>query len=146
MTDGKQVAALEVREQEIKIEENNDRIVRANHQPLFGDEQSPDGVATSADRFFSADLRAHIIETTEEVFEMLAAHDNGGTGICNHSKEINTVYSYVIHKNPKRTRIYLCQGNPCKTPRATMRVPLGATWSPEAAKKFLSRYPGAEAA
>lgn len=146
LTDGKKVAAVEVRDQEVKVEEHASRIVRANHQPLFGEDESPDGVACSATRFFSADLRTGIIETTEEVFEMLAAHDNGRTGICNHSKDLTTVYSYVLHKNSDRTRIYVSHGNPCKSPRSTMRVPLGKSWSPEAAKKFIKRYPGAEAA
>ena len=130
----------------MRVEENESRLVRTNHQPMFGEDKSPDGVECSAKRFFSADLRTGIIDSIEEVFEMLAAHDDGRTGICNHRKTMNTVYSYVLHKNPDRTRIYLCQGNPCKSPRSTMRVPLGKSWSPEAAKKFITRFPGAEAA
>lgn len=146
LTDGKSVAAVEVRDQEMRVEENDSRIVRANHQPMFGEKASSDGIKCSDKRFFSADLRVGIIDSTEEVFEMLSAHDDGRTGICNHRKELSTVYSYVLHKNPDRTRIYLSQGQPCKSPRATMRVPLGKSWSPEAVKKFIARYPGGEAA
>lgn len=146
LTDGKKVAAVEVREQEFRVEENQNRIVRTNHQPMFGEAESSFGVECSAKRFFSADLRAGIIESTEEVVEMLAAHDNGRTGICNHRPELGTVYSYVLNVNPDRTRIWVSQGNPCKSPRASMRVPLGGSWSPDAAEKFIRRFPGAEAA
>lgn len=145
MTDGKTVAAVEVRDQELRIDENASRIVRTNHQILFGDEESPDGIGCSAKRFFSADLRLSIIDSHEEIFDMLSAHDNGAFGICNHQKQMTTVYSYVMHRNPDRIRIFVCQGNPCKSRRATSRIPLGKTWSPEAAKKFISRYPGGTA-
>jgi hypothetical protein len=146
LTDGKTVAAVEIRDQEMRIDENASRIVRTNHQIQFGDEESPDGIACSANRFFSADLRLSIIESLDEIFDMLSAHDNGAYGICNHQKKMNTVYSYVMHRNPDRIRIYVCQGNPCKSKRATMRIPLGKSWSPDAAKKFIDRFPGATAA
>ncbi len=146
MTDGKTVAAIEVRDQEMRVDENATRIVRTNHQILFGEDKSPDGIICSHKRYFSADLRLSIIDSTEEIFDMLTAHDNGSYGICNHQKTMNTVYSYVIHRNPKRVRIYVCQGNPCKSKRATMRIPLGKGWSPEAAKKFIAQYPGAKEA
>lgn len=146
MTDGKTVAAVEVREQEMQVDENARRIIRTNHQILFGEQESPDGIKCSAKRFFSADLRLSIIDSLDEIFAMLVAHDNGAFGICNHQKTMNTVYSYVMHRNPDRTRIFVCQGNPCKSKRATMRIPLGKSWSPEAAKKFIGRFPGGTAA
>ena len=57
LADTEQVAALEVRGQEVRVEHATSRIFRTNHQPLFGEIASPEDLPCSATRFASARSR-----------------------------------------------------------------------------------------
>jgi hypothetical protein len=87
--------------------------------------------------------RRHIatVATLDEVFALLRRHDEGDTGICNHSAH-ETVYSYVLRRRDRQTTLCVIQGKPCEaSPYQELELPLGSLWSADAAAAFQSAYP-----
>lgn len=146
LADGRHLAAVEVRGNHIRSESSTDRIFRVNHQPLFGESRSPDGINCSANRFASASRRMPQVSSLEGILEMLTTHDDGETGICNHGHEYKTVYAYVLHHKSGNTALYVAHGNPCQSDWIRLTVPIGHNWSSAAADEFVKQYPGAVAA
>ena len=146
LADSDRLAAVEVRERETRVEYDDHRVLRANHQPLFGETASDDGVTCSASRLASAQDRIDAVDSPETLMSMLASHDRGDTGICNHGTIISTVYSYVLHRQAASTQLYVAHGHPCRNPWVRLDVPLGNDWDADAANRFVDGFPGAVAA
>lgn len=146
LADRQDLAAVEVRGQQIRVEQQASRIFRTNHQPLFGDTGSPDGLACSATRFVSAQGRLGDVRSVDDLKAMLASHDDGATGICNHGVPLTTVYSYILQSRAGELTLHIAAGLPCEAGWTVLPLPLGARWTVEREAGFRSAYPGAVAA
>lgn len=146
LADRRDFAAVEVRGQQIRIEHQAERIFRTNHQPLFGETASPDGLACSATRFVSAQARLGEVRSVEDLKAMLASHDDGGTGICNHGVPLTTVYTYILQHKAGVLTLHVANGLPCTAVWTVLPVPLGSSWTVEREAGFRSSYPGGSAA
>ncbi len=140
LADKTDIAAVEVRGSDAVVERSTDRVYRTNHQPAFGEVQSPDGHACSADREIFAAERIGSVESVEDLQAMLSSHDNSDTGICNHTA-LTTVYSYILHLDAEQLTFHVTSGPPCRNEWQSLPVPLGSAWSADAAERFLRRYP-----
>ena len=60
------------------------------------------------------------------MYELLASHDDGGTGVCNHHRSLTTVYSYVVSCRAGRTTLHVVQGQPCSSSKhVELDIPFG---------------------
>lgn len=150
LADKSGMAALEVRGDKVNVDRSADRVFRTNHQPSFGETESPDGVPCSASRFDAAASVFDGIDSIGSLRAMLSSHDRGvagvnRTGICNHGDAadggLSTVYSYILHQSGRDLTLHVASGNPCRSPWRMLTVPIGANWSPAAAQNFIVRYP-----
>ena len=140
LCDGREVAAVEVRGQELRTSRSGDRIVRTNHQTLF--QRNAPASPSSLGRRSSAEERFAAAGSPDEIMEMLASHDQGRSGICNHRDHLRTIYSYLLHCRGGETRLSIVQGSPCCAKSYQhLSVPLGAGWSTETAAAFVGAYP-----
>ncbi len=146
LADPQHLAAVEVRGREVRVEHATSRIFRTNHQPLFGETGSPEDLPCSARRFASARSRLGDLRSIDDVKAMLASHDDGETGICNHGVPLTTVYSYVLHRQGDETTLHVAHGRPCEATWSDLPVPLGARWTATSRAEFESGYPGGFAA
>lgn len=145
LADDEQLAALEVRGQELRIDRAASSIFRTNHQPLFGDIGSPEDLPCSATRFASAQSRLGDVHSVDDLKAMLASHDDGETGICNHGVPLTTVYSYILQRQAGEMTLHVANGLPCTAHWSELPLPLGSRWTEERARDFRSSYPGFEA-
>ena len=145
LADAEQLAALEVRGQEIRVERASSRIFRTNHQPLFGETASPEHLPCSATRFASTRSRLGDVRSVDDLKAMLASHDDGETGICNHGVPLTTVYSYILQRKGDEMTLHVANGLPCSTVWTELPLPLGSRWTETRAAAFLSDYPGGSA-
>ncbi len=143
VADTEQLAALEVRGQQVRVDHATSRIFRTNHQPLFGETGSPEDLPCSATRFASAQARLGDVRSVDDLKAMLASHDDGDTGICNHGVPLTTVYSYILQRNGGEMTLHIANGLPCTAQWTELRLPLGAGWTEERAREFRAEYPGA---
>ncbi len=143
LADAGRLAAVEVRGRETRIEYGEDRVVRTNHQPLFHERASPDGIVCSAPRFAAARARLSRAKSLDDVLSLLSSHDDGDAGVCNHGPTFTTVYSYVLHRRDDETFLYVSRGAPCRNARRKLKAPIGEAWSENAAAQFIREYPGA---
>ncbi len=146
LADGQHLAAAEVRGQEIRVEHAGSWIFRTNHQPLFGETGSPDNLPCSATRFVSAQSRLGKVRSVDDLKAMLASHDDGDTGICNHGVPLTTVYSYILQHKAGVLTLHVANGLPCAADWSELPLPLGSLWTEESEASFRSRYPGGFAA
>jgi hypothetical protein len=146
LADRTDLAAVEVRGHRIGVEHQGSRIFRTNHQPLFGETGSPDGLACSATRFVSAQARLSNVRSIDDLKAMLASHDDGATGICNHGVPLTTVYSYILQHKAGVLTLHVAHGLPCESDWSVLPLPLGASWTVDRAASFRTGYPGAFAA
>ncbi len=141
LTDGRIFAAVEVREDQIQVEYGQDRIVRTNHQPLFGETTAHEAASTSVLRLAAAQRRIEMATAVSDILTLQKAHDDGETGICNHTK-LQTIYSYLLHQTENELRLYVTRGTPCDhEPHYLLTVPLDAAWSQGAFEQFTAAYP-----
>ena len=146
MIDGLAAAAVEVRGAQVGVTLADPPLVRSNHHVVFGAHPQDDDSVTSHDRLVSAERRIREATTIEDVFALQESHDNGDTGVCNHSL-YDTVYSYVLTHRSGQTVMHVTQGHPCERPdRLTLPLPLGSTWSEEKAESLLRGYPSSRVA
>ena len=143
LADRRDLAAVEVRGQEIRVEHAGSRIFRTNHQPLFGETGSPDDLPCSATRFVSAQSRLGDVRSVDDLKAMLASHDDGETGICNHGVPLTTVYSYILQHKAGVLTLHVADGLPCAADWRELPLPLGSLWTAASDASFRSRYPGA---
>jgi hypothetical protein len=143
LADNEKVAIAEVRDSACKFKVGDNVAFRTNHQPLFGENASPDGIECSGLRYASAAERLAQAASVQDIISILSTHDSqcGSTGICNHSALLKTVYSYVLHQKEGKVNLYTCKGNPCSQAWEKLQVPLGIDWSQQAEHQFLRDYP-----
>ena len=141
LVDGVAQAAVEVRGRRTAVLPLAGPTARTNHHTELGVHPANDDTVTSEGRMRSAQQRLDHARSIDDVFDLFRSHDQGETGVCNHSLYA-TVYSYVLHRTEDVTTLYVSQGRPCEAPpRIELRIPLGNAWSPGAVRSFLSGYP-----
>ncbi len=138
-------AAIEVRSQKTAVLRPSRPTARSNHHTELGLHPHNDDRLTTLDRINSAQDRLDQASTMEDIFALLASHDQGDTGICNHLG-YSTVYSYVLTHRSGSTHLTVTRGKPCESSeRVTLRLPIGAAYSPSAVASFLDTYPSRRA-
>ncbi|MGB1238129.1 MAG: carcinine hydrolase/isopenicillin-N N-acyltransferase family protein [Pseudomonadales bacterium] len=140
LVDGAQVARVEASGCELRVEYGAASIASTNHQYLFSNVAT--AAASSAERLQSATERLAQAESVSDIFALLASHDRGEMGVCNHQTELRTVYSYILRCKDGRLRLYVHNGLPCEGQRYhEFELPLGQRWSEQAARELNDSYP-----
>lgn len=135
------VAAVEVRGQTIEVTRADARIARSNHHVVLGADPADDDTVTSIPRLESASSRLDQAESIDDIFALQASHDDGDSGVCNHTS-YDTVYSYVLHRRRAQTTLFVTKGQPCLgSERLELGVPLASRWSERAADEFRAAFP-----
>ena len=141
MVDGETQAAVEVRSRRIAVLSLDRATARANHHTELGIHPRNDDTLTTEDRMACAQARLDRARSIDDVMALLASHDQGDTGVCNHAI-YTTVYSYVLRRRAGATTLLVKKGRPCGVgPRTALALPIGRDWSPSAAGAFLAAYP-----
>lgn len=143
MIDQDQSAALEIKGSHAEVVPLSGPTARSNHHVVLGDNADVDDTETSEHRLRSAQYRVEAAATIDDIFELQRSHDDGTTGVCNHSL-YQTVYSYVLRHRQGQTSLYVTQGHPCQsTSPRELALPIGSRWSVTAEREFRAAYPSA---
>lgn len=142
MIDQTELATVEVRGQQLKATFHGaDRMTRSNHHVELGATPQDDDTVTTGPRLRSAANRIGEARELSDIFELQESHDDGDSGICNHTS-YDTVYSYVFERRHDSTTLHVTRGKPCENPhRLALRLPFGSEWSPAAVTALLDDYP-----
>ena len=141
MIDGESQAAVEVRSRRTAVLPLSRATARANHHTELGIHPRNDDTVTTEDRMASAQKRLDRAASIGDVLALLSSHDQGDTGVCNHSL-YTTVYSYVLRHTAGRTTLLVKRGRPCEAgPLISLALPLGRDWSRAAVDDFKAGYP-----
>ena len=137
--------AIEVRGRRTERLPLSGAAARTNHHTRLGVHPDNDDTVTSETRLASAQRRLEQARSVEDVFALLASHDDGDSGVCNHAL-YRTVYSYVFHRQAGETVLHVRQGSPCAAGEIRrMVLPLGERWSADEEGRFRAAYPSARA-
>ncbi len=143
LIDGEQAAAIEIRGQHMHVLVHRAPLVRTNHHVTLGATADDDNTSTSAPRYDAALRGVSALDSVDATFDLLRSHGPGGSAICVHGPP-QTVYSYVLHQSRGTSTLSVIQGPPCETGAPTvLQIPLGESWSPNAAADFQRAYPSA---
>lgn len=143
MIDAASAASVEIRGHEARIVPLNGPSARSNHHVVLGAHELQADTRTTEKRLASAQRQVSAAQSIEDLFRLQASHDDGDTGVCNHS-DLNTVYSYVLHRKNGTTTLHVLQGRPCSgSERVALSIPFGSDYSSAAAETFLAAYPTA---
>jgi hypothetical protein len=143
MIDRNGAASIEVRGTEVAVVPLHGPTARSNHHVVLGTHELQADHHTTELRLASAQRRIEQVRTVDDIFALQTAHDDGPTGVCNHS-DLTTVYSYVLHATADGLVLHVVQGRPCSgAPRVVVPVPLGDAFSAAAATEFFATYPSA---
>jgi hypothetical protein len=143
LIDGSSAASVEIRGSEVAIVALDRPSARTNHHVVLGHHELEEDHITSDLRLASAQCRIEAASSLPEVVDLLASHDDGDTGVCNHTFW-TTVYSYVLTHSLGRTTLHVVQGQPCSgAHRVQIDIPLGDHHLPAAVDHFLGAYPTA---
>ncbi len=143
MIDADSAVSVEIRGSEVEVVPLERAAARSNHHVVLGDHALQEDHATTYLRRAAAQRRVEDATTLADVFELQAAHDDGGTGICNHAG-LTTVYSYVLHRHAAGTTLHVLQGRPCSgAERVALDIPFGRRPDPDSVARFLAAYPTA---
>lgn len=143
MIDATGAASIEIRGTEVAIVPLDRPTARSNHHLVFGTHDLQEDHCTTELRLASAQRNIEQVRTVEDIFALQTAHDDGPTGVCNHS-DLITVYSYVLHSTADGVKLHVVQGHPCSgSARVAVTVPLGEQFSAAAVERFLGDYPTA---
>lgn len=141
LIDGETQGAVEVRSRETAVLRPTGATARANHHTELGIHPRNDDTVTTEHRMASAQRRLDRARSMDDVLALLASHDQGDTGVCNHFG-YTTVYSYILRRRAGVTNLFVKRGRPCGAqPLVELTLPLGEAWSPDAAAAFMSAYP-----
>jgi hypothetical protein len=144
LIDATSAASVEIRGDTALVVPLDGPTARSNHHVHLGDHDLQQDTATTGLRMAAAQRRLSAATGLREIFELQRAHDDGDTGICNHS-DLNTVYSYVLHRDATTTTLHVVQGSPCSgAPRVQLEIPFGDRYRPSAVAEFMGRYPSAD--
>lgn len=143
MIDRHGAASVEIRGTAVEVVRLDGPTARANHHVVLGHHPDQEDHLTTERRMASAQRHLDRAQRIEDVFALQAAHDDGGTGVCNHT-DLTTVYSYVLQADPAGVTLHVVQGRPCSgSPRVSLAVPLGDACSADSVSAFLAAYPSA---
>ncbi|NBP51774.1 MAG: hypothetical protein EBU70_11490 [Actinobacteria bacterium] len=143
MIDAHGAASVEIRGTEARIVPLAGPSARSNHHVVLGHHELQADTRTTEKRRASAQRQLDGARSIDDLFRLQASHDDGDTGVCNHS-DLNTVYSYVLHRAAGRTTLHVLQGRPCSgAARTSIEVPFGAEFSVASAAAFIGGYPTA---
>jgi hypothetical protein len=143
MIDASSAASVEIRGSDVAVVPLGRAAARSNHHVVLGDHAIQEDHQTTHLRLAAAQRRIEAATGLADVFALQAAHDDDGTGICNHAG-LTTVYSYVLHRHAAGTTLHVLQGRPCSgAPRTSLDVPFGERADAEAIGRFLDAYPTA---
>ena len=142
LIDHSQLATVEIRGQKLRATFHPaDRITRSNHHVELGATGDDDDTVTSGPRLRSATRQIQAARRLSDVFALQESHDDGSSGICNHTS-YDTVYAYVFEHRGDATILHVTQGKPCENPdRLALRLPLGPDWDPAATQALRDAYP-----
>lgn len=141
MIDKGQSASVEIKSSHAEVVPLNGPTARSNHHVVLGANADDDDTITSQRRLESAQRRVESASTLDDVFELQRSHDDGTTGVCNHSL-YQTVYSYVLRRRNGQTTIYVTQGHPCEgAGPEELVLPIGRAWSVGGEGEFRAAYP-----
>ena len=144
LVDSSTVAVVEIKGSELHCSFEPGLATRTNHHVYFGATATDDDVVTSADRLDWSYRRLSKATGLPDVLELQRSHDGGQTGICNHSS-YETVYSYVLIRTKEGMTLSVTQGHPCGDGLTRdLLLPLGGSWSREAAEKFRAAFPSTD--
>ena len=141
--DGSETRAFEVG-QKVVEEKSKEEVTRTNHfitTPRYKlDYHANAGTKT---RVADSETKLKEARNLEDIFDLLRTHRDStktrySASICNHAK-IHTVYSYVFEVKSGRTRLYVCQGNPCSNEYVPIdiRFPIDE----DQVERILEKYP-----
>lgn len=143
MIDATGAASVEIRGTEARIVPLAGPSARSNHHVVLGHHELQADTRTTEKRRSSAQRQLESAGSIDDLFRLQASHDDGDTGVCNHS-DLNTVYSYVLHRAEGRTTLHVLQGRPCSgAGRTSIAIPFGGDFSSAAAEGFVRAYPTA---
>jgi len=144
--DGDLAGAIEIRGDRIEVVVNDVPTVRTNHHVALGATEDDDNTTTSQLRLSAARSSIGAVKSVDDLHSLMSAHDDGSTGVCAHGAH-QTVYSYVLHHDRRETVLSVVQGLPCENTAPTvLTVPVGDSWSSDAAEDFREAYPSAKPA
>lgn len=144
LIDADAAASVEIRGREVAIVPLDGPTARTNHHVVLGHHELQEDQATTDLRLASAQRRVATAEGLTDVYDLLASHDDGSTGVCNHLSSLTTVYSYVLSFQGGHTALDVVQGLPCSgAERVHLDIPFGADSDPDAVDHVLQTYPSA---
>lgn len=144
LIDANTAASVEIRGREVVIVPLDGPTARSNHHVVLGHHELQEDHATTDLRLASAQRQVATAQGTADVFELLASHDDGSTGVCNHLTSLTTVYSYVLRCHGGRTSLDVVQGLPCSgAERVHLDIPFGTDSDPDSVEQFMQTYPSA---
>jgi hypothetical protein len=144
LIDADAAASVEIRGREVAIVPLDGPTARSNHHVVLGHHELQEDQATTDLRLASAQRRIATAEGLPDVYDLLASHDDGSTGVCNHLSSLTTVYSYVLSCQGGRTALDVVQGLPCSgAERVHLDIPFGTGSDPDAVEHVLQTYPSA---
>ena len=102
LIDATSAASVEIRGSEVVVVPLDAATARSNHHVVLGHHELQEDHATTDLRLASAQRQIAAATSLQDVYELLASHDDGSTGVCNHHATLTTVYSYVLsrHRGP----------------------------------------------
>lgn len=143
LIDGDLAGAIEVRGKRIEVTVDDGPTIRTNHHIALGATASDDNTTTSRSRFDGARTRIIGATSVDDLHDLMRSHDDGTGGICAHGVH-QTVYSYVLHHDRSEIALSVTQGPPCEaTSPMILTLPIGDSWTPEAAESLRNAYPSA---
>jgi hypothetical protein len=143
MVDATSAASVEIRGRQARTVPLDGPSARSNHHVVLGAHELQADKHTTEKRLASAQRQVSTARSIDDLFRLQASHDDGKTGVCNHS-DLNTVYSYVLHCKDGVTTLHVLQGRPCSgEQRVALIIPFGDEYSSVAVKSFLTEYPTA---
>ena len=144
LIDATAAASIEIRGSEVVVVPLQHATARSNHHVVLGRHEWQEDHMTTELRLASAQRRLDTATSLDDVEALLASHDDGATGVCNHHATLTTVYSYVLSRRAGRTTLHVVQGRPCSgAERVRLEIPFGADASIDAVERFLRSYPTA---
>ncbi len=144
LIDADDAAAVEIRGNDAVIVPLDGPTARSNHHVMLGHHELQEDTETTDLRLASAQRRVDAAHDISDVFDLLASHDDGGTGVCNHHHALTTVYSYVLSRNDGRTALDVVQGQPCSgATRVHLDLPFGPGASPASIAEVVEAFPSA---
>jgi hypothetical protein len=144
LIDAESAASVELRGETALVVPLDGPTARSNHHVHLGHHELQEDTATTELRRDAAQRRLEVAEGLVDVFALQSAHDDGDTGVCNHS-DLTTVYSYALVGDGSGVTLHVTQGAPCSAAtRHTLGLPLGERFSEPARRDFLAAYPSAD--